>query len=274
MGLADNKDVELYTYAAPFHLIAGVGWNDKFVINSKWEGSNKVPGFTVCGRVKKGPIIDFAEGIKFKILDRFYDKIIYSSIWRDQMFLPQVEQAYSKKDIIMIDGDDHELILDTVAYKGTYFKRELYFERSDIKPISMALPDSILSPVSKTEKTKLFGTVYPGKPETYIFKTEQDYYEDYRKSYFGVTFKKGGWDCLRHYEIIGNRCIPHFIGLEDCPKNTLFNWPKKLILKTNEYAKSCIVPQEYGELLEELYSYAKQNMSTSALANYVIETSE
>ena len=34
MGLADNKDVELYTYAAPFHLIKHVGWDDKFIINS------------------------------------------------------------------------------------------------------------------------------------------------------------------------------------------------------------------------------------------------
>ena len=274
MGLADNKDVELYTYAAPFHLIAGIGWDDKFIINSNLEGYIKVPGFTVCGKVNKGPIIEFAESIKQKILNHFYDKIIYSSIWRDQMFLQEVQQAYCKRDIIMIDGDDHDLILESVVEKGTYFKRELYFERWDVKPVSMAIPDSILQPGSNTEKTKLFATVYPGNPETYIFETEQDYYNDYQKSYFGVTFKKGGWDCLRHYEIIGNSCMPYFIGLEDCPKNTLFNWPKKLILKMNEYAKSCIVPQEYGELLEELYSYAKQNMTTSALANYVIETSE
>ena len=274
MGLADNKDVELYTYAAPFHLIKHVGWDDKFIINSKWEGVVKVPGFTVCGKVNKGPIIDFAECVKQKILNHFYDKIIYSSIWRDQMYLQEVEKAYNKKDIIMIDGDDHELILESVAKKGTYFKRELYFERSDVKPISMAVPDSILQSDSNTVKTKLFATVYPGKPETYIFKTEQDYYEDYQKSFFGVTFKKGGWDCMRHYEIIGNRCIPHFIGLEDCPKNILSNWPKELILKTNRYAKNCIAPLEYSEFLVELYSYAKQNMTTSALANYVIETSE
>ena len=274
LGLADNKDVELYTYAAPFHLMAGIGWDDKFIVNSKWEGVVKVPGFTVCGKVNKGPIIDFAECVKQKILNHFYDKIVYSSIWRDQMFLQQVEQVYSKKDVIMIDGDDHELILESVAKKGTYFKRELYFDRCDIKPISMAIPDSILHTGSNTQKTKLFGTVYPGKPETYIFKTEQSYYEDYQKSYFGVTFKKGGWDCLRHYEILGNRCIPYFIDLESCPRNTLSNWPKKLILKTNEYAKNCKVPPEYYELLEELYSYAKQNMTTADLANYVIETSE
>ena len=56
IGLANNQEVELYTYAAPFHLIAGIGWDDKFVTNSKWEGNVKVPGFTVCGKVKKGQL--------------------------------------------------------------------------------------------------------------------------------------------------------------------------------------------------------------------------
>jgi|LakMenEpi03Aug12_release.lakeMendotaPanAssembly.Ray.scaffolds.fasta_scaffold161696_2 hypothetical protein len=274
IGLANKQDVELYTYAAPFHLISGIGWNDKFIVNSKWEDNIKAPGFTVCSKIKRGPIIDFAQEIKFRIQNHFYDKIIYSSIWRDQMYFEDVIKTYSKKDIIMIDGDDHELILESVADKGIYFKRELFIDRTDIRPIAMAIPDSILQSDSSTNKTQLFSTVYPGRPETYIFKTEQSYYEDYQKSYFGTTFKKGGWDCLRHYEIIGNKCIPYFIGLEECPKNILFNWPKKLILKTNEYAKNSIAPQEYDELLEELYCFAKQYMTTSALANYVIETSE
>lgn len=274
IGLADRNDIELHTYAAPFHLIAGIGWDDKFVTNSKWEGNVKVPGFTVCGKVKRGPIIDFAEEIKYKIQYHYYDKIIYSSIWRDRAYWQEVIQTYNKKDIILIDGDDHELVLESVVDNGIYFKREIYFERKDIKPIAMAIPDSMIQLDFKPNKSKYFATVYPGRPETYVFKTEQSYYEDYQKSYFGVTFKKGGWDCLRHYEIIGNKCIPYFIGLEDCPKNILYNWPKKLLLKTNEYAKSCIYPLEYDELLEELYSYAKQNMTTSILANYVIQTSE
>lgn len=274
IGLADRKDIELYTYAAPFHLLKGIGWDDKFVVNSKWEGIVKTPGFTVCSKVKKGPIIDFPQEIRNKILNKFYDKVIFSSVWRDQMFLEDVLKAYKKKDIIFIDGDDHELILESIISKGIYFKREMVSERTDIKPIAMAVPDEVLMPHIPFNKSQLFGCVYPGKPETYIFKKEDTYFYDYYKAYYGVTFKKGGWDCLRHYEILANRCIPYFIGLENCPKNTLFNWPKKLIIATNEYAKSCIVPLEYDMLLEELYSYVRQNMTTSVLARYVIETSE
>lgn len=274
IGLAERNDIELYTYAAPFHLINGIGWDDKFIVNSKWEGTVKVPGFTVCGKVKKGPIIDYPEEIKIKIQNKFYDKIIFSSVWQDRTFYDEVLKAYNKKDIIFIDGDDHELVLEFTVNKGQYFKREHSSDRTDIKPIAMAVPDQVLLPFRPISKSQLFGCVYPGRPETYIFKKEDTYFYDYFKSYYGVTFKKGGWDCLRHYEILANRCIPYFIDLDKCPKNTLFNWPKKLILKTNEYAKSCIIPLEYELLLEELYSYVKQNMTTSVLARYVIETSE
>lgn len=274
IGLAERNDIELYTYAAPFHLINGIGWDDKFIVNSKWEGVVKVPGFTVCGKVKRGPIIDYPEEIKIKILNKFYDKIIFSSVWKDRTFYDEVIKAYNKKDVIFIDGDDHELVLEFTVNRGQYFKREHYTDRSDIKPIAMAVPDQVLLNYIPINKSQLFGCVYPGKTETYIFKKEDTYFYDYFKSYYGVTFKKGGWDCLRHYEILANRCIPYFIDLDKCPKNTLFNWPKKLILKTNEYAKSCIIPLEYELLLEELYSYVKQNMTTSVLARYVIETAE
>jgi hypothetical protein len=185
------------------------------------------------------------------------------------MYLQEVERAYNKKDIIMIDGDDHELILESVAKKGTYFKRELYFERSDVKPISMAVPDSILQAGVNTVKTKLFATVYPGKPETYIFKSEQPYYEDYQKSYYGVTMKKAGWDCMRHYEILGNYCMPYFIGLEDCPGGTLANLPKELLLDGRELANN-FDEQKYFRILNEVFDYTKENLTTKSIANYIL----
>ena len=272
MGLAAKQDVELYTYAMPFHLIKGIGWDDKFVNNTKWEGVTKIPGFTVCGKVSKGPYIDYPEEIKVKIKDEFYDIIIFSNVWKDQSFLDLILTVYNKNDIIFIDGDDHELIIENLVNKGIYLKRELYSDRTDVKPISMAVPDEVHLPYIPINKTQLFATVVPCKQDTYIFKDEHSYYFDYYKSYYGVTFKKGGWDCMRHYEILANKCIPYFVDLKNCPKNTLVNWPKKLILETNEYAKSHLVPLEYDYLLEELGDYVKRNMTTRVLANYLIES--
>ena len=42
---------------------------------------------------------------------------------------------------------------------------------------------------------------------------ESDYYKDYQRSYFAITCKKGGWDCLRHYEILANAVSPTFLIL-------------------------------------------------------------
>ena len=273
IGLAQRQDVELYTYAAPFHLIKGIGWNDKFCINRKWENSNKPPGFTVCNLLSTGPIIELPEEINYKIQNKFYDKIIFSSIWRDRTFLDKVLKVYEKNKLVFLDGEDHENVYEPVVEKGYYFKRELNSIRGDVKPISFAIPDSLLNK-NYFNKTQLFGCVFPGKPDTYIFKNEQDYYLDYKRSYYGVTFKKGGWDCLRHYEILANNCIPYFINLENCPRNILHNWPKKLLLYTNEYAKSSLVPVEYFSILEELNCFVEKNLTTSALVKYVTEISQ
>lgn len=39
---------------------------------------------------------------------------------------------------------------------------------------------------------------------------EAAYHKMYQNSLFALTKKKGGWDCLRHYEILANGCIPIF----------------------------------------------------------------
>ena len=50
----------------------------------------------------------------------------------------------------------------------------------------------------------------PGKLDTYIYEKERDYYDMYFNSLFALTYKKAGWDCLRHYEILANGCILYF----------------------------------------------------------------
>jgi serine/threonine protein kinase len=50
---------------------------------------------------------------------------------------------------------------------------------------------------------------------------------------------------MRHYEILGNNCIPYFVGLEDCPKNTLANLPKELLLEARELARTLLNAIKY-----------------------------
>ena len=101
------------------------------------------------------------------------------------------------------------------------------------------------------------------------FTATYEYYEDYQKSYYGVTMKKAGWDAMRHYEILGNYCIPYFIGLENCPEGTLANMPKELLFEARELANN-FEEQKYFSILNEIFSYTKNNLTTKSIANYII----
>jgi hypothetical protein len=206
--------------------------------------------------------------IEDKIKDKYYDLIIYGAIKRCKNYYDLVSKIYSADKIILIDGND-EAELDPLYTKHLYFKRELQNNHSNLLPITFAFPTDKLSQPNKT-KTQEYATCIPGQPETYIFKEEKPYYEDYQKSFYGVTIKKAGWDCMRHYEILGNYCMPYFIGLEDCPKDTLANFPKELLLEARELAYN-FDNQKYFNILDEVFEYTKNNLTTKNLAKYIID---
>jgi len=52
----------------------------------------------------------------------------------------------------------------------------------------------------------------------HVFEQEEDYHNDLRASRFGITMKRSGWDCLRHYEIAANGAVPCFRNLEKKPE--------------------------------------------------------
>jgi len=208
--------------------------------------------------------------IEQKIKDNYYDLIIYGAIQRCKDYYELVSQHYSDDKIILIDGND-ETDLDPLYEKHLYFKRELIKEHPNLIPITFAIPTPKLSEPTKN-KSQNYATCIPGQPETYIFKSEQPYYEDYQKSYYGVTMKKAGWDCMRHYEILGNYCMPYFTDLEDCPKNTLSQFPKKLLLEAKELANNFDI-QKYYIILDKVFEHTKQHLTTKSLAEYVIKRS-
>ena len=46
-----------------------------------------------------------------------------------------------------------------------------------------------------------------------------------------ITYKKTGWDCMRHYEILMNGCIPLFLDIESCPKKIMEDIPKQRLIE-------------------------------------------
>jgi hypothetical protein len=56
-----------------------------------------------------------------------------------------------------------------------------------------------------------------GVSTSYAFDDESEYYADLQISRFGVTTRRAGWDCLRHYEQAANGCVPCFRDLDSKP---------------------------------------------------------
>jgi hypothetical protein len=243
-------------------------WTSRVPDNGKAYGR----GFTMCGRLIEDNVD--RTNIPDKIKTHYFDKIIYGSCTRCLDHFDLVREYYDKKDVILIDGEDDQGIRSNLLSYGVYFKRELLTSDMDkAKALYFAIPEEIIVN-SVPAKHKEYATIIPGNLSTYIYDNEQDYYNGYQESFFGVTFKKGGWDCLRHYEIIANGCIPYFPDLDQCPQHTMLSFPKKLILDCNFKLKTGELTSDDAIMYTQLLlQYAKNNLTTKHLFNYIIKES-
>jgi hypothetical protein len=262
-------------------------------------------GFTFCGTL---PSVNIdRSNIPEKIANKYFDKIVYGNVHRCLDLIELVSENYSHDDIILLDGQDETKIIDQLVSVGKYFKRELTESDSknypSIKPISFAFPkEKIKSDIPKKEK--LLAQIIPGVMHTFIYNDEETYFNDYRESMFGYTWKKSGWDCLRHYEILANDCIPLFLDIKHCPKTNCTTLPKDLLIEY--YEKSGLIdifdfdaPIEYDdrctlilnrdlssinnfeindesydlylEYLQKLKEYTMKNLTSIEIGKYILQ---
>ena len=246
------------------------------------------------------------DDIKQKIQNNYFNLIVYGSIRRSDLFLE--EAIKSKSKIIFIDGNDDNLIKEKYLKYGIYFKREIVKNINNIKSISFSVPKLKITKNVDKKPTYLIAPLIPGKSKTYVYEKEKDYYEMYQKSVFALTYKKVGWDCMRHYEILMNGCIPLFFDINKCPENTMKSFPKEAIYQLTkkyefilnsenpykifikefrknffflDYFKKLFLPKikidkfllENSEIFrekEELLSFTKKNLTTEAAAKKIL----
>ena len=148
-----------------------------------------------------------------------------------------------------------------------------------VYPLQFGIPEcKMISGIP--EKTRDFASLIPGDLSTYIYSDESSYYQGYQCSYFAYTWKKGGWDCMRHYEILANGCIPYFVDLEKSDPHTMLFLPKELILEAmhlpgvhkGSIDHNVFDKAKYYEILEKLLAYTRQHLTTKCLAAYILET--
>ena len=227
--------------------------------------------------------------------------------------IQQFKQEFPNIPIFIVDGwDQPHISMRAVELSNYYFKRELpeHIEHIKIKPISFAIPEQYI--VNQIPiKIKTFAESIPAMHswgdhphlKTYKYTNQIDYYNDYRESYFAYTCCKAGWDCMRHYEILANGCIPWFTDIEKCPRTILTNFPKELCIEAKKLPgvkPGTTIPynplqstylgdtrmikpskdrgliddnfseSKYLDLTNKLLKYTKNNLTTSKLIEYII----
>jgi hypothetical protein len=244
-----------------------------------------------------------------KIQNKYFDFIIYGNANRCLDLFSEVSSIYSKDKIILLDGEDEHNrpgININLVDGGRYFRRELStseaLEFPSVLPISFAYPESKIH-THILNKEKVLAYIIPGISETFIYNDEESYFNDYKISLFAYTWRKAGWDCLRHYEILGNDCIPLFLDIEQCPDTICATLPKELLKEF--YHKTGIYelykmnePMEYNqqrtlitnrdlnlintleltddffilymEYLQKLKEYTIKHLTTTNLAKYIL----
>ena len=104
---------------------------------------------------------------------------------------------------------------------------------------------------------------------SYAFQNEAEYFHDIQISKFGITTKRSGWDCLRHYEIAANGAIICFKNLHLKPSSCA---PHGLVAGVN-----CISYVDYNDLntqITELNSNLYNAMLEKSYAWITSKTSE
>ena len=299
-GLRENYGKDVIDYPGSWYL-----YNDEVKLREIKYSKLWGKGFTLNNSLNDFKSFDRTD-ISNKIQNKFFDLVIYGSIRRSNLFLDLVIENKIKH--IYIDGEDDTFIDTKYSNKSLYFKRELNKKVGNILPISFAIPKSkVVENINQNPK-HLLAPLIPGKLDTYIYEKERDYYDMYFNSLFALTYKKAGWDCLRHYEILANGCLPLFLDLKNCPQETMKTLPKEnllSILNQNEFILSYYNPfkifkkkflsfskiikginslyknknvdvflknnENINILRNELLEYTKSELTTSKLAKYVIE---
>ena len=215
-----------------------------------------------------------------ELKDKEFDFVLYGCghAYGEEVFLEKYD-SLSKFGSWVLDGHD---LYGSASIKKIYkgeeiianqfeksFKRELIFRQKNVYPTGFGVPEKVIKPLDFTKKTKLFQDTYPkdaffekptdlgGSKSHHLFKTEEEYYKDLSESWFGLSCKKGGWDGLRHYEIISAGTLLLFKDYKNKPNHCSpgdlpaisYSSKKELIEIMNKLVVNNKPTEEYMKLL-------------------------
>ena len=189
-------------------------------------------------------------------------------------YIPQTH-FYGGQSLAAIADTDSIQTVHPLPHHEVYHLNVLHYLKTRIYPLAYCIPDECIVDESVLEKKiREVAELVPGNQSTYKFDAtkETEYNIMYREALFGHTMKKGGWDCLRHYEIMANGCIPIFKDLDQCPQHTMVSFPKDLVRE----ATSRLLPWNYNnkplydEYVKKMLCHVREHCSVTANAKYIL----
>ena len=192
--------------------------------------------------------------------------------FKKKRYIPNTH-FYAAQSLGKIENDDTITDVVTLSHDAVHNIDIKNYLRDQAHPMSYCIPDEyIIDDCDISDKKVQQNSLIPEEKRNYRFGPDQEseYLQSYRECMFSNTQKKGGWDCLRHYEIMASGCIPIFPHLEDCPPTTMTTFPKQLVMESSqqvERSSTC-----YQIVIQQLLHHMRKNCSASANTKQFLET--
>ena len=148
--------------------------------------------------------------------------------------------------------------IDALAYEA--------HERLGVWPISFSYP-AMLPLRTPTEQ---LSPIVPGFP--YAFTDNAEYLAKYAQASMALTFRKAGWDCFRHVEILASGALPLMPDADRIPRFAMIHYPRTAMAALA--AKAIThggVPDE--QTRGDFRDFAEGHLTTEAMARYVLRMS-
>jgi hypothetical protein len=122
----------------------------------------------------------------------------------------------------------------------------------------------------------MISPLVPGRKDTYTYDTEESYNAMLDDCCFAYTWKKGGWDCFRHVEILAHGCIPLIPTIDEVPPYSLamhnIGLYREIWHACKDYIKS---PSKLKKVLEVhgddwQRRLRAQNLTTDTIFKYIL----
>ena len=151
------------------------------------------------------------------------------------------------------DGD-----IDSLAHEA--------HDRFGVWPISFSYP-AMLPLVTPTQQ---LSPIIPGFP--YAFSDNSAYLAAYARASMALTFRKAGWDCFRHLEILASGALPLMPDAERIPRYAMIHYPRSAMAALAAQAMTLGgVPD--AQTRRDFRAFAERHLTTQAMARYLLDMS-